>query len=281
MFTLTNSIVSLTRINFYGVQFHINASGAIGVLLNNAQLCRFDNCTFTGNFATGIKITGTSTYNQITGCHFGDLSRGIYLTGYSDYFTVASCAFNEKVSGSPLNWIQQDVAAGATVGVRIVNNTFYGSQATLHAVKLMHVNNALISDNAFASCDAGGIYVGAGGTSDHNTITNNVFRGTGAADDIYLHGANRCVISNNRFMSPAAGVAADTYANIRVRDPYSSAQGSGCSIMGNVSSATASQVSFMIHADATCTNLSIVGNIGLGGVVAAHASNYLAGNLVA
>lgn len=282
--TLTNSVVSLTRISFHGISFNTNASNALGVLLNNAQLCSFTDCTFNGNFSTGMKFTGTSTYNMIDGCHFGDLARGVYLaSGSPDFLHIRNCMFNEQLAGSPLNWIQQDVTAGAAIGIKITDNTFYGSGATLAQVKLMHVNSALIANNTFSVSPFGAIYIGAGGTSDHNSIVGNVFDKGGNADDIYLHGSNRTIINSNRFLNPDPNfsVPSNTYSNIRIRDPFGSGQGSGCVVIGNASSATATALNYVVHADATCANCVVMGNVGRADFLAAHVSNVVTNNIAA
>ena len=73
LLNITNTVVSLTRVSVTGLLFKTNASGAGGATGQVEQweeLCTFDRCTFTGNFGTGVKITGTSTYNTFKGCEF-------------------------------------------------------------------------------------------------------------------------------------------------------------------------------------------------------------------
>lgn len=280
MLTVTNSAISSTHINLVGGQFLVNANGATGVLLHNAEFVTLRDVSFLGSFATAIKITGTSTYNTVTGCKFNNLSRGIEIAGAADYLSVMGCHFAEELSGSPLDWIGQ---TGVTLsnGIRIVGNTFYATGATRQAIYLSHGANVVISSNTFEQCAKGAIYLGFGGTFDRYTISSNAFRNTGNADDIYIAGANRGTIQGNVFDVHVGGTTGDTYCNIRLRDPFGGAQGSGVSIIGNTSQSAAADLLYMVYADASCTNLAVVGNIGRAGVQAAHVSNYLAGNLAA
>ena len=276
---VTNSVISLTRIHFVGLFFLVNAAGAIGVSLNNAELCTFQRCGFLGSFATGIKITGTSTYNTVTNCEFGSLSRGIEIAGGCDYLSVDVCHFNEQLAGTPLNWIGQTVAT-AQSGIKITGNTFYGTGATLPVVYLTNASTCQISDNAFDRCPLGGIFFGTGGSADANLISANTFIRTGNADDIKINGGNRCVVSANVF-GVRQSVTAGTYSNIRIADPFSTAQGSGNAVTGNTSASTAAELHSMIRFDAGCLNNAITGNVGRAIIVAAGAGTALTGNITA
>ena len=278
--SVTNSTISTTRVHFVGLQFKPNATGAFGVTLNNAELTTFDRCGFLSSFATGIKITGTSTYTTVTGCEFGNIARGIEIAGDASYMTINACQFNEQLVGSPLDWIGQTTAT-TQVGVKITGCTFYGTGATREVVYLSNASACLINGNTFERSPLGAIFFGTGGSADTNNITANTFIRTKNGSDVRIRGGNRCIVSSNNFGVHDAGTTTGTYSNIKVEDPFTTNQGSGTVVMGNASASTAAELHSFIRFDSTCKNNSITGNVGRASIVAADASNVLTGNIAA
>jgi len=262
---ITNSIVSLTYVDIEGVFFAPNANPATGVALHNAELVRFTNCTFGSSFSTGASLTGVSNYNTFQNCTFANAARGLLLRDDCGYLSVIGCHFAEQLSGSPLNWIDQQ-STGATVGIKIVGNTFYSTNATLPVIKMLNVNSTMIHGNNFDRSPLGAIQIGAGGSADGGTITGNTFIRTGNYHDIIADGAKNWVVAGNVF-GVHTGLTAATYSNIRIRDPFTTSQGANWSIVGNNSTETT--LLHFVDADASCPNVIATANTAVGDVTTA------------
>lgn len=278
MFTVTNSIVSLTRVKFRGILFMVNAGigGATAVALHNAELCEFVGCGFLGSYGIGISIDGISTYNRITGCEFTNLARGIYAEG-AMYLHVTNCDFGEQLSGSPLNWIELGTGTAPVTGAVITGNTFYSTGATLPVVRLSGGNGCTIIGNTFDQSDQEAIWISYDGASYGHTIAGNTFS-NGKRHDVYINGGRENVVSGNIFGARHSGVPKDTFANVRIRNTFGGNAGSDNIVVGNHSKDTTAANTYIVEADAACQNLTVIGNSGLASVSAPHASNVVIDN---
>lgn len=255
---ITNSVISLTRAKVRGIFFRPNAAGAYGARWNNAELCSFTDCSFGSSFGVGLKITGTSTYGRVDGCEFVNLSRGIEITGDASYLTVAGNQFAEQLSGSPLNWINASTVQ--SVGVSIVDNTFYGTGATLPVIRIEQGIGWIVEGNKFSQCDHVAISASGGdGVSYGHSIIGNSFR-AGINDDILINGGRKCTIMGNNFQNRRAGITASTYCNVRVLNAGGGAAGSDNTIIGNTSSDTGTALLNSFKVDSACANTMFLGN---------------------
>lgn len=280
MFTVTNSIVSATRIKFRGLQFLVNAgAAATAILLNNAELVDITGCEFTGSFSTGIKTTGTSSYNRVSNCGFASMARGIWLNSQSFGFQIVNNSFAEGLSGSPLNWIESDNGSGPASNVIVANNMFYGSAATLPTIELLNGDQWNIVNNQFYLSEKESIWLGTNGNFQGSTISGNNFN-QGKRHDIYINGSRENVISNNIFGNRHSSAADNTFAAVRIANTFGGAAGSNNVIMGNRSTDAAARLTNIVEADAGCDWLTIVGNSGAADFVATGANNIIQHNSV-
>lgn len=279
---LTDSIVSLTRVRVHGVTFYTNVA-RVSVELNNAELCEFNSCVFTGSDSTGIEVKGESSYNRLVNSEFSNMRRGILCTGNFQFAQIVGCSFNEQLIGGPLNWIEATNGSNPTQQLHIAGCTFNGINATLPAIRVFNGNNWTISGSNFHNCFEQAIELGQTGSSDGHVITGCNFLG-GNKDDIFINGGNRNSITGCHFgvRDTQHGTVPDnTYANVHIKDPFALNAGSFNTVSGCTSDDTATHLTYMVDADGTCQNNAITGNIGAAGFNLADPSNVLTGNITA
>lgn len=233
MFSVTNTIVSVTRVSFRWLTFSPNATGALCVALHNAELCEFVGCHFGGSFATGIKITGVSTYNRIVSCEFANLARGIHVNGAATYLQIIGCSFAEQLIGSPLNWIEADASVSNVI---IEGCTFQGTNATLAVVRFSLANQSRIIGCNFDFCDKTAVEFGSSGSADDNTVAGCTFDSC-KEHGIHLKGATRCSIIGNHFRAISTS-SADTFDAIRIEQAFAAGGNNNCITMNTGSQGT-------------------------------------------
>lgn len=276
MFSVTNTIVSTTRISFEGMLFHSNAESAVAIKLHNSQFIQIVECGFVGSGSTAIEITGTSTSNTISRNQFNHVARGILINGVASYTQIVDNQFAEGLTGTtPLNWVE---IIGASHGIEVAQNHFYGTGATLPIVRTgADCGRVIIAQNKFFECAQQAIWTHFGGHSDENLISFNQFI-RGMKEDIYINGGNRSRVMGNLHGARDAAVTDNTYSAIRVTDPFGSNQGADCVIVGNVSDDSATKLEYVVKVDSTCPRVVVAFNQGLAGVSVPGTDTTVIGN---
>jgi hypothetical protein len=269
LFNVTNSIVSLTRVKFRGFFFNTNANGSTAVVLNNSELCEFLGCGFGGSFSTGIKLTGTSSYNRFVSCEFVNMAQGISVEGAADHLLVNGCSFGEQLIGSPVSWIRIN---SSCTGVQIMNSTFYCTGATTAGVDVQNGNGHIIANCHFREYLVPAIKLGTNGSTHSNTISGCTFA-AGGNDDIYINGAQYNTIVGCAFGSRRGGTATSTYRNVRILNTFGGTAGYYNSIVGCVSRDSGTGLAFSFSADAACQKVTEVGNTYLIAASLPHSTN--------
>ena len=268
---ITSSVVSTTFVSVVGCQFYTERVERARRQADQHAGVRVRSCLF-----TGIEIAGTSTSNRIVNCLFYNKRREINVTGGADQLLVQGCRFMEDLLGSPLSWIE---IAGASNGIRIVDNHFWGRPATVPVVRLddsaeLDRRQQRLLQLFPARCRDRERWVGrrVRGARQHFPARSN--------HDSVLRNSTRCSDVGNTFFSRSTDEPAriNTYANIRIIDEFGLNRGTNNSITGNQSLDTATSITYVVEADAGCQNNIMIGNSGTRRLLRAGDEHRLVGN---
>lgn len=258
MFRITNSIVSVTRVNLHRGLLSPNANGAVGVRLHNAELCTITS-GFAANFAVGVKITGTSTYNTLLGGEFSNMKCGVSIEGVAHHLGILGVTFAEGLAGGPLGWIDVPNSGGASTGVVINGCRIRGNGATQPVVNIKYGESWALNGNEFQDCATTAIYVGNDGSSHGHTLGGNSFV-NGKGTDILIDGGRGCVLPGNRHGTRGGGTTVSTYFAVEVKNTFGGSAGAETVIVGFVSDDTGTALANAIKIAAGATNCVVIGS---------------------
>jgi hypothetical protein len=239
--------------------FKSNATGAIGVLLNNAERVELIDCNFIGSSSTGVKVTGTCTYNTVSNCFFSNLAQGISVEGAWHYSEVIGCQFGEQLSGTPISWIRSTNAA-ITDQLKIVGCTFYGTGATVAGIDAAYGSNWIIADNTFSKFAVPAVKLGSNGSCYGFAVSACSFSAN-SNDDIYVNGAQSNTIIGCTFGTRYSGTTVSTYCNVRILNTFGGTAGYYNSVVSCVSQDTGTALLNSFYSANACQSNLFVGNV--------------------